>query len=809
MALITSATDGVWSDPNTWIGGDVPGWDDNVIVNHQVILDQDVTFGTIFSSDVALYVYSTPISTGRFLVPSTPATTRTINIHGSISCHGPAGLPGTVQIGNSFEDPIPDDSRVDITFLGSTAINEVGNGWLKIYGCPAYHMADTNSIRTRLVEDPVNIGGPLYNITVADNVDWEIGDYIFLCTGGDPDHAPTANEYISITNKISANQYTVSPTSNHFGSLTNGDVVIHASRNVTMGGQPGLGFSWSNYDTPTASYYDGNFDINWCQFLFGGRAPGTDVKENMFCLMPSSTDTSKCPPNSGIENFRFTNNIARESADTDNYGIHWGVWSTTQTDVTRFTENHFYGFSGAIKFISSGTTGGIFWSGPLSSIESHSFGVYGDPYTIFNLNNYFYVSDSSSSTNTRCGIYTYTIQPENINNIKIHRAYNGIQFQDAKGLSIIQDGEIFNCYNAGMYLNGHSTICRNIEFRNHRFYGVLLLPRTSTAGKVIFDTCSFDACNTANLNVGGLYDGNDGTRRQPDIILDRCTFGTKSRNYQKNFGLASSGVRSPGRTIFDHCTFVQPLNFSASGTLYWYIPGEYGIPVGALNRWFLWGVYPSTESWSTGRCTRASEATIEIIACEFKDAGGTDYWASMYPNTDRVGLVAGGGEIHKVYRVYEPDGYIDGTYARKLLPFNPTCRTHITKSYSLTIPVEEQDTITISLSLKKNISQTEYRRPKIHVFGCGIDDEAQMSDVVDSWEKLTVSGTSICAGTVEFWISCWAVNDPYVVTSPPTRQPNTAYYSWAYPIDPGGTGSGAGTPDNLILYADGLEVNIS
>jgi hypothetical protein len=196
---------------------------------------------------------------------------------------------------------------------------------------------------------------------------------------------------------------------------------------------------------------------------------------------------------------------------------------------------------------------------------------------------------------------------------------------------------------------------------------------------------------------------------------------------------------------------------------------------------------------------------MEFCNCQFKDAGGTDYWSSMYPLTDRVGIIAGGSEIHKVYLANEPAGYIDGTFARKLLPFNPTSRLHLTKAYPVYIPVSTGQTLTVKISLKKNISQSEYRRPMVHLFGCGIDSESKMSDAVGSWEQLTVSGTATCGGLVEFWISCWGVNDYYVPASPPTRA-TANYYAWAYPIDPGGTGYGIGTPANLILYADGFSV---
>ena len=81
-------------------------------------------------------------------------------------------------------------------------------------------------------------------------------------------------------------------------------------------------------------------------------------------------------------------------------------------------------------------------------------------------------------------------------------------------------------------------------------------------------------------------------------------------------------------------------------------------------------------------------------------------------------------------------------------------------------------------------------------------------DGIATWEELNINATVLYDDAVEIWVSCWAVQDFHLPGSPPARGV-VADYNWLYPIDPGGTGTGVGTPDNLILYCDGLAITVT
>lgn len=79
--------------------------------------------------------------------------------------------------------------------------------------------------------------------------------------------------------------------------------------------------------------------------------------------------------------------------------------------------------------------------------------------------------------------------------------------------------------------------------------------------------------------------------------------------------------------------------------------------------------------------------------------------------------------------------------------------------YDIYIPVEDGKQIVVSAWLRKNASYTDANRPKITISGQGItEDSDQMSDVTDTWERVTVSGTPTRTGLAKLTISTYMVN---------------------------------------------------
>ena len=79
--------------------------------------------------------------------------------------------------------------------------------------------------------------------------------------------------------------------------------------------------------------------------------------------------------------------------------------------------------------------------------------------------------------------------------------------------------------------------------------------------------------------------------------------------------------------------------------------------------------------------------------------------------------------------------------------------------YELTLPVKDGESVVASAWLRKNASYTSANRPKIKLSGMGITEvEDQMSDVTDTWEKVTVSGTPTRTGMAKLTIMTYLTN---------------------------------------------------
>lgn len=79
--------------------------------------------------------------------------------------------------------------------------------------------------------------------------------------------------------------------------------------------------------------------------------------------------------------------------------------------------------------------------------------------------------------------------------------------------------------------------------------------------------------------------------------------------------------------------------------------------------------------------------------------------------------------------------------------------------YETYIPVKDGEQIAASAWLRKNASYTNANRPKITISGQGIaEDSTQMSDVTDTWERVTVTGTPTRTGLAKLTISTYLVN---------------------------------------------------
>lgn len=79
--------------------------------------------------------------------------------------------------------------------------------------------------------------------------------------------------------------------------------------------------------------------------------------------------------------------------------------------------------------------------------------------------------------------------------------------------------------------------------------------------------------------------------------------------------------------------------------------------------------------------------------------------------------------------------------------------------YDTYIPVKDGEQIIVSAWLRKNASYTDANIPKLTISGQGItEDSDHMSDVTDTWERVTVTGTPTRTGLAKLTISTYLVN---------------------------------------------------
>ena len=245
----------------------------------------------------------------------------------------------------------------------------------------------------------------------------------------------------------------------------------------------------------------------------------------------------------------------------------------------------------------------------------------------------------------------------------------------------------------------------------------------------------------------------------------------------------------------------------------------------------FWAFYLGTGYWEA-RMQIGSRFSLEFIDCTVYDISSTDVWSQRYPS--EVAVVSGGGEVHK-----ETVNILDGTFARKILPFSTITQCLATYNVPIQIPVFAGQTVTVKLSLKRNTSGTfsshdgrkaSIIEPGIHLEGLGILSNTYAS-LYDTWEELEVSGTSQEDGIILFYVS-GGVNahtllakeeelDPYIWYSytnsdepglycPPPKFNSSSHSIPSFPdyaaLKTYTEGVGFYDVFGVTIYADGLEI---
>jgi hypothetical protein len=767
-----SNQNGDWDTTTIWTPNGTPGDTDDVTINHTVTISGDVTIGPDSGAIAPAIVLG---ASGHLKWADTVTGNWTLTIKGNIDTIASGGI---FECGTS-SSPIPEAYTATIQFTGTTGFESTFDpGTFRVHGFPSYHMASADMQRARLITD-IALGNDR-QFQVDKDVGWVVDDVIWFSTGGDPEESPTGCEKVVIKTIVNASTYTADFVSNHFGDGTTGDLLIHATRNVRIIGEAAKGFVINTDGDCELAF----IDVAWVYHEFAGYLSDGVYQFKMAGNKVVPLDSIK------VKNCIF-DKPGSTGIDSSLRVFYFNTFTWEEDwDYDHIDEVHCWDFGSVLTV---GTGEGRLNLGHLSGFNMRDSGIVGNTMHL-DINGYWYVGDGQTVDNQG-----WESGPAKIRNFKIHRTYKAIRFVDPyqffSGVcSELVNGEVFHnngvaAVDINVDVYGGSLLIDNVKFYSCNDEGLEL----NVVGQgTLLRNCSWDNCNTDSGSLSAVQIGEIGNGAI--VRFENCEFGLDAVNDNANVQLLSYSInRGDVRTIFDNCIFKEPVN-PITSSYDWY------------NDVLNWAVYCNSDlkDWRV-RILFSAHSTLEFIDCAIQNSSGVDQWDTEFPNTTRLGIVIGGGEIHKTHQTNESDGYIDGTYQRKFLPFTGIIRSHMTRRVPIIIPVTSGQTVTAKLSFKKNITQVEGRRPKLHLEGCGIIDEDTMNDATATWDELEVSGAATYDGVMLLWISCYGVHDIYSTAAPPVRT-QVADYNWAYPIDPGGTGLGIGTPDNLILFCDGLSV---
>ena len=722
----TSAGSGRWSQAATWVsvppgtpGPPVSGDTATIAAGHKVQIDGNVTVGTAPASistydliiNGQLYLHRNP--TGNFTF--TARSSVQVNSGGEILI----GSGGIVNCANTFE----------WVFENSTSNQKyairLNSGKLEINGCTNY--GNSAGIVTRARIDacaPDCAAGAGKTITLDRDVNWNasgawVGDTIFFGVGGSAATPPAAAddpEYITSWAVGSATSISgVTFTEAH----QIGDMVENASRNVVFRSDSQTYHS-KVYSTAAV---DGVYDINWVLFDEFGDGTSTSV-----CAINYSNSTHT------FGNIDHT--VLRNCSDG---GTAWGFYISFNA-VGTFTNN--------IVHDTQGGRGVYFTS--TAMLEGP-----------FNITNFSYYEGISTRG---YGVYSILRTCQKIEGVWVAHGTIPLYFDggcvDLIDNCLIHGGETYGIhlgYSYSGWSARRSTVSNN-EIRNITSDGVLL----------------------EQANVDFL--GND-----IDNIGNNCVkvIPISTHLYAKD-------------NTYDGCNLD---NLDAQSAMHlqnergWYY-GEnehFGQATPNLQNNILWDTITYTDRHTNGAMFKGTcvdcllAAPTGAVACSAMDTDGIQiYKCVSYYNVTFMGMdvyfaLHNKDQVVGQHIGWGPGGMVferetaivqDSTIALKMTPGDATDYQwfEIGKTY-----VETGDALSVSLDLRKNEALvTTGDRPRLALLGSGFTKAInydEMTDVTDTWETVTVSGSATYTNIVHIYVgvknTLSGLND-YAATWPPT-----------------------------------------
>lgn len=572
-------------------------------------------------------------------------------------------------------------------------------------------------------------------------------DYTLTCKGDLKTSSGGTIEFGTVANPIPSTRiftvklnYSASLAEGKYGLLNNGDMVMQGAsktpHTLLTSDLSATGTVWTVGDTTNWEAGD-KVAIASTTRTYSQHEQEViqtvDSGTQITCVAGVTNAHSGTSPTQA-EVINLTRNIVITSYNTSYRGyVYCLVGSTSNADYVEF---YMIGYSTAnkhgieVKTTASDASNFAYCSIWGNATSNYSFYVYNaqnvtiDNCVAYNTNRQFQLKASTSCTITNnvvmgvadaIGIAIDRVTNTINGNHSISNIGYGFHISDTASIQSFSNNTVHSNDLYGVYLaNVKGGTISNLTCWRNDNYGIYL---TSCACSI--DDISVFGNKTYNIVLAS-------TR----IISGKNWEINGDTTYATSYGLRIYSVCS-GYTITDSTFGVASgiLTTHSSGDIY-FTSGSY-IDLILLN----------SKLDSTTKVSNISNALDgSYIQCE--DLGQVAYADKAWY---RNGIV-----------VRDSSTYKYGSYSTR---FDYQANTGEWLDYDVYIPVEAGKQIVVSAWLRKNASYTDANRPKITISGQGItEDSDQMSDVTDTWERVTVPGIPTRTGLARLRISTYLVN---------------------------------------------------
>lgn len=698
---------GDWSTAGTWTscGGGVPGSGDTVTVTagDTVTLDSNQTFGT---GAAGVDVCELDIE-GTLHVPKSPGADIKLTSRGTICVNNGAVFSVADDASTNYLDC---DYEFEIEFETATTkyyLKNESGGQTNFYGCVGYGNSSGTVQRARIQSCSPDCDAGAITITLDRTVNWSASASVYrpivvLGVGGSQTIDPGANtaEEVNAWTSPAANQIALTTTQDH----EVGDIVFVGARNIVI--------TVSNVALHSRVYVfsDDALDFSWVRFheMGYGNSSGTAAvsNDNVYSI--------------GEFDFVSFTNVGFNST-TAVAAIHGRAEMTTLTNTSVWLDNPGTG-SVCYNFSTNSTSGKsdlyitdctcvggnakgyCFYSAETTEVETYIDGLwcsdqlghngYSSGFTtlensLFHKTVYSHISHSHHED-------TKFMVPVTIDSNEFYWSTGTycLTIQNPMNL-IMKNNKLANCDDSCMYIRG--------SYGVSRFY-----------------SNSYDNCNVSNTLLHGgilLTQSMSNGNVAGEIYMQDEDFGSIAANNRKNIVITEitewTNYRGgPVKLVCNNCKYGTPTN-------------EYG----------TYG-FQFDQHGTTYSDLILKEGSVFALHNKNQVAGTHETFVGNARLQKESSIVCSSSNI-----------------AMKITPLQATFYGNIPIGK---IKVDANDVVTVSVQLRKDEAMTTAgTRPRLALSGAGFhldSDVDEMSDVTDTWETVTVTGTATYDGGVRIYV---------------------------------------------------------